>query len=293
MSSSFLTIKGIVGIVGRVGEVDRTRYSTPTLMRSARGTYAQSMRAHLRAAGMDDLPRNGIMVLASIDRDGGPGPDLPTELGVTKQAVSQVVDILVNRGYLERHPDSADRRRVALVLTPRGVEAVEAASRGVAAVDRQLEARVSPEEMAAMRSVLAALTEIKLSAAATAGGRRRPQRLLRRFNPIFAVRDLRAALDHYRSLGFDTFAHEEGDGYGFAHRDGVGLHLLATGDDREHHPGAAYLYVLDADALYERWSRPGIAGHTRGVETTDYAMREGSHVDPDGNLIRFGSSVEQ
>ena len=47
-------------------------------------------------------------------------PDLPAELGVTKQAVSQVIDVLVTHGYLERHGDSGDRRRVVLALTDRG-----------------------------------------------------------------------------------------------------------------------------------------------------------------------------
>ena len=47
-----------------MGELDRRGYATPTLMRSARGAYAQSIRAHLHAAGVDDLPRNGVFVLA-------------------------------------------------------------------------------------------------------------------------------------------------------------------------------------------------------------------------------------
>ena len=48
----------------------------------------------------------------------------------------------------------------------------------------------------------------------------------------------------------------------------------------------------DADALYDQWSRPGLGGHTHPVGPTDYKLREGSHVDPDGNLIRFGSPIE-
>jgi hypothetical protein len=50
--------------------------------------------------------------------------------------------------------------------------------------------------------------------------------------------------------------------------------------------------VRDADALYEQWSRPGVAGHTHPVGPTPYRLREGSHVDPDGNVIRFGSPME-
>ena len=105
-----------------------------------------------------------------------------------------------------------------------------------------------------------------------------------------------AALAHYSALGFSTIAYEEGDEYGFANRDGIGLHLA-----RDHHPGdqhhrhcaSTYLYVRDADAIYEEWTRPGIGGQTEAVHATPYKLREGSHTDPDGNLIRFGSPTDE
>jgi len=263
--------------------------ATPALMRSARGAYAQSIRAQLHAIGIDDLPRNGSFILAGIDAAGGPRHDLPSELGVTKQAVSQVIDLLVNRGYLEREPDPDDRRRVRLELTDRGEDAVAAVLRGVEAVDRRLEEVVSPEQVGALRSVLSALTDIKQTDIATGAGRARPARQLRRFSPIFPVRDLAAALAHYATLDFRTFPYEDGDDYGFANRDGVGVHLAADpGHDRQR-AGSAYLLVRDAAALYEEWSRPGLGGHTHPAEPTPWGMLEGSHTDPDGNLIRFGS----
>lgn len=268
---------------------DRDEFGTPTLMRSARGAYAQSIRAQLQAIGVDDLPRNGAFILAGIDTSGGPRQDLPAELGVTKQAVSQVIDVLVNRGYLTRRPTPGDRRRVDLELTDRGLEVVEAVLRGVEAIDRQLAERVPPEQIEAMRSVLIALTEIKTVAITTGAGQRRKLGQLRSFSPIFPVRDLGAALAHYAALGFDTLAYD--DGYGFANRDGVGLHLTASAEHEG--PGAAYLYVRDADALYEEWTRPGIGGHTHSVGPTSYKLREGSHIDPDGNLIRFGSPMKE
>jgi hypothetical protein len=52
---------------------------------------------------------------------------------------------------------------------------------------------------------------------------------------------------------------------------------------------ANFTQANDAGALYQERSRPGIAGHTHPAGPTPYRMREGSHVDPDGNLIRFGS----
>jgi Ser/Thr protein kinase RdoA (MazF antagonist) len=120
-----------------------------------------------------------------------------------------------------------------------------------------------------------------------------PQVRLSSFSPVFPVRDLRRALDHYAALGFAVQPYQDGDFYGFADRDGVGLHLSSEHDhepDHEH-SGVAYLYVSDADALYAQWARPGVGGLTRRVGDTEYQLREGSHVDPDGNLIRFGSPM--
>jgi DNA-binding MarR family transcriptional regulator len=302
-----------------------TELATPTLMRLARGAYAQAIRAELQEIGVDDLPRNGAFMLAGIGAasgaggagsagsgtggagsgtgsagsagsgaGGGPRADLPRELGVTKQAVSQLTDVLVSRGYLERGAAVGDRRRVALALTSRGREIVEAVARAVDAVNGQLGQRVPDGHVEAMRAGLIALADIKAEGLATGtGGRRpsRPDRQLRRFSPIFGVSDLAAALDHYAALGFRTSADDDADHYGFADRDGVGLHLHAAG---AHSPrGAAYLYVHDADALYEEWSRPGIGGHTHPAGPTDYGLREGSHTDPDGNLIRFGSPIQE
>jgi Ser/Thr protein kinase RdoA (MazF antagonist) len=121
-----------------------------------------------------------------------------------------------------------------------------------------------------------------------------PPTRLTRFAPIFPVADLRRALAHYGSLGFATLAFEGGDDYGFAERDGVGLHLSAAAGHEPHADGGeAYLYVEDADALFEEWGRPGIAGRTLPPGDTPYQLRGGSHVDPDGSVIRFGSPLPQ
>jgi hypothetical protein len=144
-----------------------------------------------------------------------------------------------------------------------------------------------------MRTVLQALADIKSTRVATGAGRRRPARQLRRFSPIFPVRSLAAALDHYSALGFDASAYDGGHHYGFADRDGTGLHLSAEPDHDPAHAASTYLYVADADALFEEWTRPGIGGRTEPVGPTPYGLREGTHTDPDGNLIRFGSPLEE
>jgi len=144
-----------------------------------------------------------------------------------------------------------------------------------------------------MRSVLIALTEIKSQGPPAEAAPPRPARQFRQISPIFSVRDLKAALAHYAALGFETEPYEDGDEYGFANRDGLGLHLAAHHDHGHSHSGAAYLYVRDADKLYEEWSRPGVGGHTHPAGPTPYKLREGAHTDPDGNLIRFGSPMPE
>ena len=199
----------------------------------------------------------------------------------------------MSRGYLDRNPNPDDRRRIALKLTARGEQVVTAVQRGADAVDAQLRQRISAEQVHAMRSGLLALAEIKTTGIATGAALPRQRRLLERFDPIFPVADLAGALSHYSALGFKTFAYEDGEEYGFANREGVSLHLTRDpGRDPTRNAGSAYLNVRDADALYEEWSQPGIGGSTRSVGPTPYGMREGSHIDPDGNLIRFGSPAQ-
>ena len=109
----------------------------------------------------------------------------------------------------------------------------------------------------------------------------------RRIAPIFPVRDLDAALDHYRRLGFDVRAYR-GGGYGYATHDNMEIHLGVVPDD-DHRTGGAYLFVDDADALAEAWRSAGVELHP--PEDTDWGQHEGAVVDPDGNVIRFGSPI--
>lgn len=136
----------------------------PALIRAARGAYARAIRARLAAEGFDDLPRNGSFVLGGIANRGRSLSELVPQLDVTKQAVSQLIDILVVRGYLERSVDAEDRRRMTVTLTERGRAAASAVRAGVDEVDARLAERLSPRGVAALRQGLAALAEIREAA---------------------------------------------------------------------------------------------------------------------------------
>src|SRR5918997_967145 len=108
-----------------------------------------------------------------------------------------------------------------------------------------------------------------------------------RASPIFPVTDLERSLAHYAALGFLTSRHD--DTYGFAAWAGLELHLTVVPDhDPLRTAAAAYLHVPDADDLAARWA--GVE-RTGAPVDTDYGLREGWHIDPDGNLLRFGSPI--
>ena len=113
---------------------------------------------------------------------------------------------------------------------------------------------------------------------------------VRRIAPVFVTTDLDRALRHYERLGFTVEAYDGADFYGYASRDGVELHLAKVDRiDTATTMACAYLWVDDAEALYQEWSVAGVDGRLQPPSRTDYGLDEGAHVDPDGNLIRFGS----
>jgi hypothetical protein len=119
---------------------------------------------------------------------------------------------------------------------------------------------------------------------------------MNRLAAVLPVADVTRALEHYRALGFQTSAYDDPEAsepyYGYARRGEVDLHFSRVdGLDPTTTTSAVYLYVDDADALYAEWRAAGVGGRFHAPEDTDYGLREGAHVDLDGNLLRFGSPI--
>jgi DNA-binding MarR family transcriptional regulator len=110
---------------------------------------------------MSDMPRHGPFALAGIARHGGSLTYLTQELAVSKQAASQLIDALAQRGYLERHEDPDDRRRISLTLTERGRTVAHAVHEGVEWVERELRQRIPADQFEGLRAGLIALCRIR------------------------------------------------------------------------------------------------------------------------------------
>jgi catechol 2,3-dioxygenase-like lactoylglutathione lyase family enzyme len=109
------------------------------------------------------------------------------------------------------------------------------------------------------------------------------------YEPIFRVASVERAVDHYGRLGFTTEYHDET--YAFAHLGSLTLHLVQNDDPDVHPTGALYLHVEDADRLAAAWRAVGAA--VEGPHDQAYGKYEARHIDPDGNLIRFGSPLRE
>ncbi|MGH3403915.1 MAG: ankyrin repeat domain-containing protein, partial [Streptosporangiaceae bacterium] len=111
--------------------------------------------------------------------------------------------------------------------------------------------------------------------------------------PGMPTTDLARTVQHYRRLGFSFSAPgapslAEAD-FAIAERDGIELHFAVKPDhDPKRTATWVYIGVEDADAMNEELNAAG-AGQGRPVRDTDYRMRELAHIDPDGNLLLFGS----
>jgi DNA-binding MarR family transcriptional regulator len=132
----------------------------PALLRAAQAPYRSAIRVALVEAGFEDMPRNGAYVIGGMARTGVPLSRVVKGLDSSKQAVGQLVDTLVARGYLERAVDPDDRRRLTVSLTERGTAAARTVRSAVEMIDSALDARVSQQDLAHTRATLGALVAL-------------------------------------------------------------------------------------------------------------------------------------
>lgn len=81
-------------------------------------------------AGYPQKPKHSA-VFAQISPEGSRLTELAHRAGMTPQSMAEIVDELVELGYVVRRPDPADRRAKLVVLTRRGRDAVAAGRRTI------------------------------------------------------------------------------------------------------------------------------------------------------------------
>lgn len=107
------------------------------------------------------LTNTRMMALAAASFAGGlTMTDMATELGLPGPLATRTVDELVQRGLLERHPDSDDRRRVIVTATADGVTAITDVHAEAESIFLPVLERMTPEEADALVTGLEALIRV-------------------------------------------------------------------------------------------------------------------------------------
>jgi DNA-binding MarR family transcriptional regulator len=130
----------------------------PWLLRWVSQRYRNAITAQLVAAGFEDLPQRGYWALTALAGSTEDASQLVGEMGVTKQAISKLVDMLVASGFIDRDTNPADRRRTVLRLTAKGRKAVAVVEEGVHVTEQEFAAELgaaSVEELTRMLGQLA------------------------------------------------------------------------------------------------------------------------------------------
>ena len=106
------------------------------------------------------LRRSHTSLLPHIDLEGTRVTVLAERLGISKQAVSQLVDDLERLGVLERVPDPDDARARRVVFTKRGRQGLMEGLDVLKELERELTRSIGEAPMSQLRSALVAILRL-------------------------------------------------------------------------------------------------------------------------------------
>jgi DNA-binding MarR family transcriptional regulator len=132
----------------------KTRIPLPGLFDIAMEAMLVEFREELAASGYSDIRPTHGCVFRFVRDDGMRLTELARLAGMTKQSVGELVDDLVDLGYVERIPDPEDRRAKLICLTDRGIEAQRVAFGLLADVEDRWAERFGATRMKQLRKLL-------------------------------------------------------------------------------------------------------------------------------------------
>lgn len=116
--------------------------------------------------------------------------------------------------------------------------------------------------------------------------------------PILPYRDAAVTARFWRRLGFRVLdaTPEDDDAYLIAVREGAELHFTHQPEvDPATNRAACYIGVDDAALVHAEWATLGLAGEGLGSlgdpTLRPWGLREAWVTDPDGTVVRIGSSA--
>ena len=111
----------------------------------------------MAAAGFDDVRRAHNSVFVNLPAEGRRLTGLADAADMSKQAMGELVDDLVDKGYLAREPDPTDGRAKLIVWADRGERAHRATLEAFATIEHELGEVFGHDRLGELRDGLFAL----------------------------------------------------------------------------------------------------------------------------------------
>lgn len=144
----------------RALEAGKRSSTLQLLFRAARLLDARALERVAATPGLPRLRPAHTSLLPHIDLEGTRITDLAERRGISKQAVSQLVDELVQFGVLARVRDPEDARVTRVVLTERGRAGLFEGLEVLLALEDELVAAVGARKMKDLRGALLAVLSV-------------------------------------------------------------------------------------------------------------------------------------
>jgi DNA-binding MarR family transcriptional regulator len=130
------------------------RVSLAGLLEAAKHALLAEFERELAKSGYGDIRPTHGCVFRFVQDEGMRLTELAGNAGMTKQSCGELVDDLVERGYVERIPDPEDKRAKLIVLTERGKEAQTFGRRLFSELEERWAERFGLDRLEQLRDVL-------------------------------------------------------------------------------------------------------------------------------------------
>lgn len=129
------------------------------LLRLAWQTHRDRLYEQVTAVGFADVTRAQFELIRWPTMDGLRPSELASTVGLSKQAVNDLLGELERNGYVERHPDPGDRRARVLRLTGQGEKLQRTAHETSRTLEAAWASSVGAKRFKALRSTLEDMVE--------------------------------------------------------------------------------------------------------------------------------------
>lgn len=114
--------------------------------------FDESLQRSLKASGQPQLSRTESMIMIHVQMNITRPSEIARSLRLTRQAVHQTINSLVERGVFELRPDPEDGRVKTVILTEKGKAMRKDANRIVREATDMLAYRIGQQQVDALRA---------------------------------------------------------------------------------------------------------------------------------------------